>query len=87
MKLTETDKELLVSAGYKEQDFPQIQEAITETDFTNAQEKKLPLAKVITILGRKEFILALARSAFHCSAYRETPKGSIYFNSKKLFKK
>lgn len=86
MKLTATDKQYLTLIGYGPKDFQQIEEAIHKTSYTNGQDEKISLSKSITILGQKEFLSAIARSAFHGSAYRETKTGTVYFNSKNLFK-
>lgn len=87
MKLTKADKDLLLSWGYDESDFPQIEEAMrkkkTQYELGNSQISR---EEAIQRLGRRNFLSGIARSAFHYSAVRETIDGErVYFDSSRLF--
>lgn len=92
--LTNSDKEWLLSAGYLQEDLPQIDEACEKTKyslFTEGnidKEKKITRAKVISLLPRETFLSGIGRSAFHWSAAREIPDSDqrIYFDSSRLFR-
>lgn len=85
MKLTIEDKEILTKWGYPESDFKQIEKAITKTIY-ETKEGKITKEEALNILGKREFLSGIARSAFHWSACRNNEKGQIvYFNSSKLF--
>lgn len=95
MKLTKADKELLKEWGFPEEDFAQIQSALAKTktvyellsDDKNNSDTKIPREEALIILGRKQYLSGIARSAFHWSAVRENAKGQkVYFDSSKLFK-
>ena len=91
MKLTNEDKVLLLDWGYTEKDFAQIEEAFQKCkttyklgDFTISREE------AIRLLGRRQYLSGIARSAFHSSATRDVPMSMsgefVYFDSSKLFK-
>ena len=92
MKLTTNDIELLKSWGYLQEDIPQIQKAISRSSYSLYNEKTddenfISASEALDILGRKEFLSGIARSAFHWSSCRRTSKGdAIYFDSSALFK-
>ena len=94
MKLTNKDKEILRQFGDEEADFEQIERAIGKTTYTlqgNKNgifvERKITAKKAIELLGRKNFLSGISRSAFHWSAVRETDDGrEIYFDSSRLFR-
>lgn len=88
MKLTNEDKKLLISWGFLEKDFAQIQTAfgkrMTTYECGNVQ---IPREEALKVLGRERYLSGIARSAFHWSAVRDGEKGQeIYFNSSRLFK-
>ena len=92
MKLTNEDKELLQSWGHTDEDLKQIERATTKTIYQlartsfNTGENKISADEVIGILGRKEYLSGISRSAFHWSACRQNDKGqTIFFDSSKLF--
>lgn len=93
MKLSKTDKEILLSLGDREEDFAQIEEAISKTKYTmnddaSENETKISAKKAREILGNESFLSGLSRSAFHFSAIRynyETGK-RVSFDSSALFK-
>lgn len=85
MKLEKNDKIFLKKIGYLEEDFNQIERAAGGTIyriFSEDKEEKISKEKSIELLGRKNFLSSLARSAFHCSAVCQ----NVYFDSKKFFK-
>ena len=86
MKLTNKDKDYLKSIGYEEKDFAQIQRAAGKTDY-EYQMQKIGQKKAIELLGRKNYLSGLARSAFHWTCVRERFNGEIvYFDSARLFR-
>ena len=91
MKLTEENKKLLLSWGETEDDLWQIEEA------TKAKNTKYSLyfdgkcfgqisrKSAIEILGFETYLSGIARSAFHCSAFRSNEKGyGVSFDSNDL---
>jgi hypothetical protein len=85
MKLTDEDKKLLKSWGHKSSDFEQIERATNKTEY-ELDGERITLTEVLEILGRKTYLNAIARSAFHWSCSRENEKGQIvHFDSSKLF--
>lgn len=91
MKLTKEDKKLLKDWGYPDEDLKQIERAITKTTYElamnsfNTRDNKVTRNEAIKILGRKEYLSGIVRSAFHWNACRQNDKGQIvYFDSSKL---
>lgn len=86
MKLTKTDKELLIKWGHKEDDIKQIEKATTKTTY-ELNNEKISRERAIELLGREEYLSGISRSAFHWSSVRNTNNGeTVYFDSSKLFK-
>ena len=90
MKLTNDDKHFLLDCGYETEDFPQIECASRKTVYEEYngenKPKKVSIKRAIEILGRKEFLSGLSRSAFHWTALRENDDNvCISFDSSKLF--
>jgi hypothetical protein len=86
MKLKREDKELLIEWGYKEEDLNQIEEATTKTTY-EMNGKKVSQKKALEILGERQYLSGISRSAFHRSAVRNNINGElVYFDSSKLFK-
>lgn len=90
MKLTNEDKTLLLDWGYTEEDFAQIEEAFQK----NKTKYKLGSTSIsrdeaLRLLGRRQYLSGIARSAFHYTAAREVPMSMsgevVYFDSSKLF--
>lgn len=89
MGLTAKDRELLLSWGYEERDFQQIERATRKSN-TSYTLGGTPIDReeAIQLLGRENYLSGIARSAFHCSAARETGDGrNVYFDSFRLFKR
>ena len=94
MKLEKGDKDLLRSWGYSENDFPQIEEAMKKAKTTYELQGKghdpadrITREEAVRLLGRREYLSGISRSAFHYSAARNTPDGkTVFFDSSKLFK-
>ena len=85
MKLTSEDKKVLKENRYYDEDISQIEKAITKTVYEMNGEK-ISQKKALEILGRKEYLSGISRSAFHCSAVRNNSNGeTVYFDSSKLF--
>ncbi len=96
MKLDKNDRELLKEMGCSEEDFKQIEEVSSARNTTyelidekSNQAKEIIRAEAIRLLGRRQYLAGLSRSAFHWSAVQDVPDGSgrvIYFDSSKYFK-
>ena len=97
MYFTKNDAAYLASIGYADEDIAQIRKAMWKRYTTYSAEKhignthavmnNLPREQAIAALGREEYLLGLARSAFHWSAARISNSGwTVYFDSSRLFK-
>jgi hypothetical protein len=92
MKLSASDKKVLLQFGYCEQDLAQIEEAIEKTEYILCDrngngEKKISPLEAQKRLSQKSFLSGLSRSAFHASAAREYGKRkTIFFDSRALWK-
>lgn len=87
MKLTNFDKEVLHDWGYDDSDISQIERAI-QIRYTTYELEGVSISrsKAIELLGRETFLSGISRSAFHCTASRQTESGDIIlFDSSKLF--
>ena len=85
MKLVKTDKELLTVWGYNDEDMEQIERATRKTVY-ELNNEKISIAMALEILGRREFLSGISRSAFHWSSSREGEGGEIVsFDSSRLF--
>ena len=86
MKLTDSDKALLIKWGFKKADLGQIEKATNKTEYIIDNEK-ITLTEVLDILNREDYLSGISRSAFHWSACRQNDKGQIiHFDSSNLFK-
>ena len=91
MKLTSEDKQLLISWGYAENDFRQIEEAMqkSKTKYTLGSFQ-ISRDEALRLLGRREYLSGIARSAFHYTAARCVPMSTtdetVYFDSSALFR-
>lgn len=91
-KLNKEHQAIILDFGYPKEDLKQIERALSKTDFElltpeKNQDEKISKDKAIEILGEKEFLSGMCRSAFHYSAVRENKFGQkVYFNSSRLFK-
>ena len=88
MKLTNTDKALLLEWGHPESDFQQIEEAFKKTKTKyELGDKPISREDAISLLGREQYLSGISRSAFHYTAVRETPDGQLVcFDSSNLFR-
>ena len=90
MKLTKKDVEILKGFGYPEEDLEQIAEAMTKTVYTlckdNGEEERISRVKAREILGDKEYLSGIGRSAFHWSSMRGEDGVRVHFDSSRLFK-
>lgn len=79
MELSKNTKEYLISIGYSESDFKQIEDAMNQSTFAIFLEGEEGSCKVVTpkeakrLLGEETFAGAVARSAFHFSASQVVP--------------
>ena len=90
-KLSKSDKAVLQSIGYTKDDFPQIQRALSRTDFLLTDpngRKTITAEEALVLLGQKSFLSGLGRSAFHRSASREMSDSTcvVSFDSSKLWR-
>lgn len=90
MKLTNEDKTLLLSWGYLEEDFGQIEKALQKSKTTyELGDFSISREEAIRTLGRRQYLSGIARSAFHRTAARDIPMSmtgeTVYFDSSKLF--
>lgn len=88
VKLSREDQELLRSLDCEERDFPQIERALRKDMTTYKMDnKRISREQAIELLGKRNFLSGISRSAFHCTAVRETADGRfVLFNSYNLFK-
>lgn len=88
MKLTTPDKKMLLEWGHPESDFQQIEKAFQKSK-TKYMLGSMPISReeAISLLGQKQYLSGIARSAFHYTAVRKTPDGqNVYFDSFRLFR-
>ena len=90
-KLTPEDIKFLLNKGYLQKDIPQIQKAIYRSSYrlyneNTDEENFISASEALDILGRKEFLSGISRSAFHWSASRERKRYTVFFDSSALFK-
>ncbi len=92
MILSPDDKDLLRSWNHTDRDIDQISDAIRRTTYTayipgTTRGKRISADAAVEILGRKDFLSGIARSAFHFTALRVNGTGTeVYFDSRKLFR-
>lgn len=95
MKLTNADKNYLISIGANENEFEQIEQASKKTtyelnDTSNSEnyiiEGRVSFQKALSIIGRKKMLNGLYRSTFHRTACRYNNDFSkmIFFEHKTL---
>ena len=78
MKLGKEEKELLRSMDCEDQDFPQIERALSVNMTTYKMgNKRISREQAIELLGKRDFLSGIARSAFHGTAGRETADGKV----------
>ena len=88
MKLTADDKKMLQEWGHPERDFQQIEKAFQKSK-TKYKLGSMPISReeAISLLGQKQYLSGITRSAFHYTAVGETPDGRfVYFDSSNLFR-
>lgn len=90
MKLTEKDIAILKEMGFPDEDMGQIGEAMTKTIYTlrtkDGEEKRISRAKAREILGDREYLSGIGRSAFHWNCARGKEDSRVSFDSSRLFK-
>lgn len=88
MELTAADKKMLLEWGNTERDFRQIGEAFkkSNTKYT-LDSKPITREKAVSLLGQRQYLAGIARSAFHYTAVQVTPSGQIVdFDSSRMFR-
>lgn len=71
MKLTNKDKDYLLSIGYLNEDFAVIENTSIRYELIiNDVSIKINQKEVVKIFGRKSFLSGIARATFHASAMR-----------------
>jgi hypothetical protein len=93
MKLTNKDKNYLISIGYTNEDFSAIEFAANVMNYDlillfKEKQKlnpqiRLTQKQAIGLLGRNKFLSGLSRATFHNSAVRSNeglPNMEVYFN-------
>ena len=97
-KLTQEEKHLLNEWGYPCEDFEQIERAMLKSktkyrlislkENGNEESKNITREEAIGILGKRDYLSGIARSAFHWTAYRENQAQTyaVQFDSSALFK-
>lgn len=88
MKLTNDQKQILESLGVSSDDFDQISEVMDKRHTTyELEDVVISREEAINILGMQTYLSGISRSAFHCSAVRDSSDGeqSIYFDSSSYF--
>ena len=88
MKLTNKDKNYLLSIGYHNDDFDVIERNSKSIKYELMSRKdndisiKLNQKQAISLLGRESFLSGIGRATFHNSAVRtidSNPKLAVYF--------
>ena len=84
MKLTNKDKDYLLSIGYKNEDFADIENTSIRYELIIFDVSiKINQKEAVKILGRNDFLSGIGRATFHGSAWRchkNSPKNiSVYF--------
>lgn len=91
MKLTAADKKMLLEWGHPESDFRQIEEALQKSK-TKYKLGSAPISRdeAIRLLGQRQYLSGIARSAFHFTAAQPVPMSTtgetVYFDSSNLFR-
>lgn len=87
MKLTNKDKDYLLSIGYLNEDFPVIENtSISYELIINDVSIKINQREIVKILGRNNFLTGIGRATFHASAMRHIesiPNVFVYFSKVK----
>ena len=86
MRFSDEDIKIMKSWGCTPEDIAQIGRALPKTDFRYRGEK-IGRDRASDLLGRREFLSGMARSAFHFTAVRLTDRGEeVFFDSSRFFK-
>ena len=87
MKLTEKDKIILRELGHLDEDFAQIERAMDKRITKYEIDSRVVTREdVLELLGRRDYLSGLSRSAFHCTSSKVKDNHYISFDSSKLFK-
>lgn len=87
MKLTNKDKNYLISIGYLNEDFAVIENTTISYELIiNDVSIKISQREIVKILGRNNFLSGIGRATFHASAMRHienVPNVFVYFSKVK----
>jgi ABC-type branched-subunit amino acid transport system ATPase component len=87
MKLTNKDKDYLISIGYINEDFAVIENTTIRYELViNDVSIKINQREIVKILGRNNFLTGIGRATFHASAMRHIesiPNVFVYFSKVK----
>lgn len=87
MKLTNKDKNYLLSIGYLNEDFAVIENTSIRYELViNDVSIKINQREIVKILGRNNFLSGIGRATFHASAMRDIesiPNVFVYFSKVK----
>jgi ABC-type branched-subunit amino acid transport system ATPase component len=87
MKLTNKDKNYLLSIGYKNVDMAVIENTSIHYELIiNDVSIKISQREIVKILGRNNFLSGIGRATFHASAMRHiesVPNVFVYFSKVK----
>ena len=87
MKLTNKDKNYLISIGYINEDFAVIENTSIRYELIiNDVSIKISQKEIVKILGRNIFLSGVGRATFHASAMRHIeniPNVFVYFSKVK----
>lgn len=88
MKLTNEDKEILLSIGHPESDMRQLSEAARRCKYKNNKDgkKRMTASEVINLIGRKYWLYGISRAAFHFTTSRTENGQNISFDCSAMFK-
>jgi len=87
VRLTAEDIKILLDWGYSDDDLEQIEEAMqpSKTKY-DLDGKRITRDEAIALLGQKQYLSGIARSAFHYTASRLLDDGrSVGFDSYRMF--
>lgn len=84
-RLTDEDKKILLSWGNREDELDQIELEANVCEYTQCYkskpDRKITRDEAIKLLGRKEFLSGIERTAFHWNCGRERGNRYVHFES------
>lgn len=84
--LTQSDKAILLSWGYRSEDIDQIEFAITRyMKYEDGNNKPISRKTAISLIGRTQWLSGCSRAAFHWTCGRDNNGNYVHFNASKMF--